>query len=209
MRLVGWIGAGMLALGAISVVWAADSANKVGGGYLVYPGAKQGPVVFSHLAHINGAGFKCGDCHPAMKMKRGNVTMDDINAGKACGQCHNGKTVGPKSGGTAFAATECTGCHMPDKDLVFPAAKGPGKVTFAHSMHTGAVDGDKIVENAGFACGECHPKVFKAKEGEPLGMVVPHKTGACATCHDGQKTSPSGMVAKTALGNCMMCHKRG
>ncbi|KJR40089.1 hypothetical protein MCHI_004013 [Candidatus Magnetoovum chiemensis] len=38
-------------------------------------------------------------------MKKGTVkiTMNDINAGKQCGTCHNGKV--------AFATTDCAKCH--------------------------------------------------------------------------------------------------
>lgn len=217
MRHLRGVVAGLFALGVITAVWAAEeSANKVGGGYIVYhpkageDGKLPGDVVFSHLAHgEKGAGFACDACHDAIEKKRGGVTMAAINEGKACGQCHNGQTKGPKSEGVAFEVKECTGCHMPEKDIVFPAAKGPGKVTFSHAQHTGVVEEEKVVEKGGFACGDCHPKVFKAKVGEPLGMAVPHKSGACATCHDGKKTSPSGVLAKAATGNCMTCHKKG
>ncbi|MBI3946247.1 MAG: hypothetical protein HY321_10040 [Armatimonadetes bacterium] len=199
----------LASLGVFTAVWAAESANKVGGGYLVYPN-KQGTAIFSHLSHgETGAGFKCADCHPAMAMKKGSFKMADIYAGKACAICHNGQTKAPKSGAAAFAVTTCAGCHMPDKDLV-RETKGPGAVAFSHAKHTGLVQGGKTVENAGYSCGSCHPKLFKAKAGEPLGMAAdPHTKGGCAECHDGKHTSPSGAVAKPANANCTDCHQAG
>lgn len=217
----------LAAVGAVAVLTAGraaqenaekESANKVGGGYIVYHSEHaeghhgSGDVIFSHLAHgEKRAGFDCAACHEAagIEKRRGAVTMAAINEGKACGHCHNGETKGPKSGEVAFAVKECSGCHMPDKDIVFEAAKGPGKVTFSHAAHTGVVEEGKVVEKAGFACGDCHPKPFARKAGEPLGMAVPHKSGGCATCHDGKQVSPSGLLAKAATANCMMCHKRG
>ncbi len=213
MKRLGGIFAAIIAVGTIGALWAAESTNKVGGGYIVWPAAKdgaQGPVVFSHLAHgENGAGFKCADCHPGiLPEKRGTVTMADINAGKACGKCHDGQTKAPKTEGVAVAIKECTGCHMPAKDIEIKT-KGPGTVAFSHAKHTGAVEDGKTVENAGFACGSCHPKPFEAKAGAPIGMKFPHNAaaGACATCHDGKKTGPSGTTAVSAM-QCKACHKQ-
>lgn len=64
-----------------------------------------GKVVFDGKAHAD-KGLKCKDCHPApFKMKKGGdkITMASINAGKACGICHNDKK--------AFGTKDCTKCH--------------------------------------------------------------------------------------------------
>ena len=64
---------------------------------------KGGKVVFSGDAH---KAAKCAECHPALfKMKKGAdvMTMKDMEAGKACGACHNGTK--------AFAIKECAKCH--------------------------------------------------------------------------------------------------
>lgn len=193
----------LVALSVITAVGAEDekeNANKVGGGYIVYPN-KQGTVVFSHLAHSTVAGFKCEACHPAIAQKKGNVKMADIQQGKACGQCHDGKTKAPKSGGVAFAVTDCNGCHMPDKPIVLKT-KGPGPVSFSHAKHTGS--GNEV--EAGYACGDCHPKPFEQKAGAPIGMKFPHKDAGCATCHNGKTTSPQGATAKAVNLMCMKCH---
>jgi c(7)-type cytochrome triheme protein len=66
-------------------------------------GSDENMAEFKHPAH---AGFKCYECHTAlfpMKDTKTITTMDDINAGKACGTCHNGKK--------AFDASQCGTCH--------------------------------------------------------------------------------------------------
>lgn len=54
--------------------------------------------------------YRCFVCHPdlfPMEVTNEGITMDAINAGKACGACHNGQT--------AWAATfeTCARCHVP------------------------------------------------------------------------------------------------
>ncbi len=72
-------------------------------------------VIYSHDDHI-GYGYKCEDCHggetPLYEQEIGaNVfTMKDINAGKSCGHCHNGKTEWKDS--TVYAPKRnCERCH--------------------------------------------------------------------------------------------------
>ena len=64
------------------------------------------PAIFPHWIHRMQ--FKCAVCHDELfKMKAGssNITMRDIQAGKSCGVCHNGKR--------AFSPTfaVCSHCH--------------------------------------------------------------------------------------------------
>ena len=64
------------------------------------------PAVFPHWIHRMQ--FKCAACHDdlfAMKAGSSKITMADIQAGKFCGACHNGKK--------AFAPTfaVCSRCH--------------------------------------------------------------------------------------------------
>lgn len=67
-----------------------------------------GTVVFDGKTHAD-AGLRCNDCHTKIfKMKKGSDTfkMADINAGKFCGECHNGEK--------AFKASDpakCVACH--------------------------------------------------------------------------------------------------
>jgi c(7)-type cytochrome triheme protein len=67
-----------------------------------------GNVVFSGTLHA-GKGIKCMECHATIfKMEQGadHMTMQDINEGKFCGECHNGtrafKTSDPAN---------CGKCH--------------------------------------------------------------------------------------------------
>lgn len=71
------------------------------------PGADEiPPAVFPHWAHrIN---FKCYVCHDAIfQMKAGanSITMEDMQQGKVCGACHNGKIAFPAGFDT------CDRCH--------------------------------------------------------------------------------------------------
>lgn len=77
---------------------------------LEWTGAKGSPgkVVFDGKVHAD-KGLKCNDCHTKIfPMKKGatKITMADINAGKNCGECHNG-TKAFKSSDEA----NCARCH--------------------------------------------------------------------------------------------------
>ena len=67
-----------------------------------------GKVVFSGTVHAE-KGLKCMDCHPKifpMKKTTEELKMSDLDAGKYCGECHNGKK--------AFATNnpaDCSKCH--------------------------------------------------------------------------------------------------
>lgn len=86
----------------------------VGNAMAVSPGktldwdTKQGKVTFDGKVHAD-KGLKCNDCHSKIfKFKKGStsMTMDELNAGKSCGECHNG-TKAFKTSDTA----NCAKCH--------------------------------------------------------------------------------------------------
>lgn len=87
----------------------------VGGAFAVPPGktlefeAKgTSKVIFDGKIHAD-KGNKCSACHPKIfQMKKGTakMTMADINAGKFCGECHNGKAAFK-----AGEAANCVKCH--------------------------------------------------------------------------------------------------
>jgi c(7)-type cytochrome triheme protein len=64
-----------------------------------------GDAKFSHAFHLDL--YKCGDCHTKVFPYKAGVkrhTMHDMDKGKSCGACHNGKE--------AFAsAGDCERCH--------------------------------------------------------------------------------------------------
>ena len=100
----GWVLALSLAAAA-TVVGAADYGDikyqRKAAGMDDVPSA-----IFPHWVHR--LQFKCGACHnEPFKMKAGAnpVTMDDIQAGRSCGVCHNGTD--------AFVANfdSCSRCH--------------------------------------------------------------------------------------------------
>jgi len=78
---------------------------------------EQGKVVFDGTTHQK-AGVKCTDCHvdpfgpPKVGKPKVSMTMDDINAGKFCGKCHNGKTqIGDKTVFSTKDEKNCARCH--------------------------------------------------------------------------------------------------
>ncbi len=73
-----------------------------------FPDGAEGKVIFSGTTHAD-KGLKCMDCHPKifpMKKTTEELKMSEMNAGKYCGACHNGKK--------AFATNnpaDCSKCH--------------------------------------------------------------------------------------------------
>jgi c(7)-type cytochrome triheme protein len=78
----------------------------VGGGEITMKN-KGGDVLFSHAAHVSGAGKKCTTCHPKLYTdvkQHKSVTMKAMQKGKSCGACHDGKE--------AFSVKDnCAKCH--------------------------------------------------------------------------------------------------
>jgi len=72
-----------------------------------YVGGGAGKVVFDGKIHAD-KGLKCNDCHTKIipMKKGGKYTMADMDAGKNCGECHNGtKAASSKD------AAKCGSCH--------------------------------------------------------------------------------------------------
>jgi c(7)-type cytochrome triheme protein len=100
----------VLALVVVVTLTMAVSAFAVAPGKTVeFDGKGAGKVVFDGKAHAD-KGAKCADCHQSglFKMKKGAdvLTMKDMEAGKTCGACHDGK----KAFGVADKAA-CGKCH--------------------------------------------------------------------------------------------------
>jgi len=73
-----------------------------------YGGGDAGKVVFDGKTHAD-KGLKCNDCHTKIfQMKKGTakITMADLNAGKSCGECHNGTKAFNSND-----AANCAKCH--------------------------------------------------------------------------------------------------
>ena len=96
----------------VIAVFSAGSVQAIQPGKTVTWDTPMGKVTFDGKNHAD-AKVGCLDCHSKIfKMKKGanTFTMADINAGKFCGTCHNGKR--------AFAtnnADNCEICHSKKK----------------------------------------------------------------------------------------------
>lgn len=91
---------------ALAFVGSAFAVPK--GKTVEFTGGSEGKVVFDGGKHAD-KGLKCNDCHTKvfpMKKKDGEFKMADMEAGKACGACHNGEK--------AFSVKDkanCGKCH--------------------------------------------------------------------------------------------------
>lgn len=64
-------------------------------------------ALFSHWEHD---AYTCASCHPStFPQRRMGFTHDDMNQGKFCGSCHDGRIAfSPKDKGV-----DCETCHVP------------------------------------------------------------------------------------------------
>ena len=100
--------AAILSLILAAFVWVGSAMAVPPGGSVEFKGGDLGKVVFDGKVHADKE-LKCPACHPKVfQMKKGatKFNMADINAGKACGTCHNGDK--------AFKSSDpanCAKCH--------------------------------------------------------------------------------------------------
>lgn len=90
----------------VAGVLCAGNALAIQPGKTVTWETSMGKVVFDGKVHRD-AKIECLECHSKIfKMKKGanSFTMADINAGKFCGKCHNGKRAFETKG-------NCDICH--------------------------------------------------------------------------------------------------
>ena len=72
-------------------------------------GDSPGQVTFNHETHVDSTAPACTTCHPGQfrilkaSPRRAPVTHTEMDKGRYCGSCHNGKK--------AFALEDCTACH--------------------------------------------------------------------------------------------------
>ena len=96
------------AIAALILGMIATSAEAVPVGKTADWDAPIGKVTFDGKAHAD-KGLKCLDCHSKIfKMKKGStgMKMADINAGKFCGECHNGQKAFETNN-----PVNCVRCH--------------------------------------------------------------------------------------------------
>jgi c(7)-type cytochrome triheme protein len=144
-----------------------------------------GEVTFSHNKHLAKVNNDCHVCHPKIITGRdGRVTMAQMQDGKTCGACHNGKK--------AFTVVgNCNTCHkgLKTREITFKV-KGVGDATFSHDFHTSR-----------YGCKECHTRLFDYKAGAKHYSMKEMGNGkSCGACHNGKQ-------AFAAIGDCNKCHK--
>ena len=147
---------------------------------MIYKVKETGPVVFSHAGHLRS--MQCNSCHSKLYKTGPNstVSMANMEKGKSCGACHNGKK--------AFAISECVKCH-PFREITF-TVKDAGNVKFSHKFHTGM-----------YGCAECHPRLYLPGKGNAtVSMTGMEEQKSCGACHDGKS-------AFTVKENCAKCHQ--
>lgn len=148
----------------------------------VYNTKNAGKVVFKHNDHINKKGManNCRACHDAIfdLKKKTTVSMADMEKGRSCGACHDGKK--------AFTLKECARCHQ-TKEIVYKV-KETGPTKFSHKSH--------LAKSAD--CGLCHPSLFAAGSNKHFSMKDMEKGRSCGACHNGKKAF--------GVNNCAKCH---
>lgn len=152
---------------------------------VTYKMKKATEVVFSHALHIDKTKGKCRNCHNGKVItgKDKNVTMAEMEKGRTCGACHNGK-------GAFTVAGNCTHCHKgyQPRDITF-SLKGITNAAFSHKFHLGM-----------YQCNDCHTAIFPYKAGtlhRTMGEMEQGKS--CGACHNGKD-------AFSSSGDCERCH---
>jgi c(7)-type cytochrome triheme protein len=139
---------------------------------------------FSHTIHLGM--FTCNDCHTkTFPFKAGtkHATMAEMDKGKSCGTCHNGKDAFTTAG-------NCDTCHKGFKPANIPFKTDGGDVSFSHDFHTGM-----------YKCADCHTKRFPFKAGALKATMTQMEAGtSCGGCHNGND-------AFSVKGDCEKCHK--
>lgn len=151
---------------------------------VTYSTENAGKVEFNHPVHLKALGSNCTLCHNAIFAiggKSAPVTMAEMEKGKSCGACHNGKR--------AFALPACTRCHVTKEVPV--DIPNFGAVVFSHTFHLGL---------GAYGCGDCHNALFRPATDNPnVTMKEMEKGNSCGACHDGK-------TAFTVKENCTRCH---
>ncbi len=144
---------------------------------VTYQVKQTGAVRFSHRLHTRKA--TCTACHDRLYGAGPNkqVGMAQMEKGKSCGACHNGRK--------AFTLSRCAGCH-PVREVTYQV-KETGPVRFSHRAHL-----------ATYACGTCHAGLYAAGPNKRVGMARMKQGKSCGACHDGKTAF--------AVGACTRCH---
>jgi c(7)-type cytochrome triheme protein len=166
-----------------TLVFGATTAVAIELKDITYKTENAGTVIFSHNSHLKKKArrdpLRCNACHEKETKRSGkHYTMADMEKGKSCGACHNGRA--------AFSVALCSRCHIVKEVTI--NVKQTGKVVFSHQAHL-----KKSPD-----CGKCHNAIFKTGKNPPVGMDAMEKGKSCGACHDGKKAF--------SVSNCIKCH---
>jgi len=149
---------------------------------ITFATADAGKVVFSHKVHLQKktrttSNLNCKACHNSNMEKNVHYSMADMEKGKSCGMCHNGKK--------AFPLSRCDQCHK--VRMMVYQVKATGPVVFSHASHLRTMQ-----------CSACHSGIYRTGSNPTASMADMEKGKSCGACHDGKKTF--------AVGTCVKCH---
>lgn len=170
-------------------------------------------VTFSHVTHVDYESNRCTGCHPKhfrILSRSPRITHRDMEAGRSCGVCHDGKHAfdvranescgschagRPKATAVAGGAAPAPPAFGGPPPYVFKrGGVSPGTVTFRHDTHRGDT----------MRCGACHPKLFPMKAVPQDPNADWHEASKCGGCHDGKRS-----FGVEDDGACGRCHKEG
>lgn len=173
-----------------------SGASGFGFDFLLKGPAPMFDAYFPHSRHVEL--LSCQSCHPRIfPYRNAPITMDAINRGEACGQCH---------GKVAFPASTCERCHQ---KMSMPEGRATpallGDLTFTRRGDSGAAGAfppaqfSHWVHRVRYRCAACHPSPFEARAGaNAITMTEMQKGRQCGRCHDGRAAFP--------LAECNRCH---
>jgi c(7)-type cytochrome triheme protein len=104
-----FVTAAVLLLAAWSTALAAQTLPKLPEALQIARGADSpGQVIFNHASHVDVDKPSCTGCHPRefrilKETRRPAIKHADMEKGRQCGACHDGKR--------ASAMDDCTLCH--------------------------------------------------------------------------------------------------
>jgi c(7)-type cytochrome triheme protein len=183
---VDWVAA--IRQGTVDPLWSPSgdpgSAKQAGFGFDF---SLKGPnemfdAAFPHSAHVQWVA--CQSCHDEIFPYKGDpITMEAVNAGEACGRCHEGmpafEPVTDPLGKDVVLAREGADENV---EAAFPRAR------FPHWRH-----------RIRYRCTACHPSLFAMRAGtDTLTMAAMGDGAACGACHDGEVAFD--------LVDCTKCH---
>ncbi|HBG06675.1 MAG: hypothetical protein A2075_10185 [Geobacteraceae bacterium GWC2_58_44] len=90
----------------VSFLFTGAALATVGGGDISLEN-RGGTVEFSHDLHVSEVGLGCKECHTKLYLdikRHRQATMKEMQKGKSCGACHNGKKAFSVKGA-------CAKCH--------------------------------------------------------------------------------------------------